>query len=329
MEWDGVWMARSERRAFLCLSRPWAGVTPCVATRAERCGRRQGGRGRARHRGARRARGAPAAGRVAMPDYGDKGFWDARYADIPTGGKLDGLFDWYNDWDAIEPVVASEGMLESQELVTLSVGCGNSSLSEKMYDAGYRHVVGVDFSESVIEHMRARARRARPELKVPSATAHAPQRARGEAKGPCPALDMQALTHAPTPALRLQYEVMDVRELRFGDEAFDLIVDKGTLDSVVCGTDVKKAVSEYLTGLSRVLRSGGLLLVMSYGRPDDRQFYLEEDRYDWTVEAKTIPKPKLKNLQEGISEDFTAADYSPTGEDTHFIYIMRKRQAQD
>ena len=127
---------------------------------------------------------------------------------------------------------------------------------------------------------------------------------------------------------------MDVRELRFGDEAFDLIVDKGTLDSVVCGPDVKKAVREYLTGLSRVLRSGGLLLVMSYGRPDDRKFYLEEDRYDWTVEAKTIPKPKLKNLQEGISEDFTAADYSATGgggsdEDTHFIYTMRKRQAQD
>lgn len=225
-------------------------------------------------------------------------FWDSRYENIGGNNNtkdLDGLFDWYNDYDALAPLLQAEGALGNTEAVVLSVGCGNSSLSEKMYDAGHRNVVGIDFCESIVEFMRARARRSRPELK---------------------------------------YEVMDARELSFGNESFDLIIDKGTLDAVVCGTDVKSAVRDLLSGLSRVLRPGALLLVMSYGRPDDRQFYLEDDEYGWTVSAKTLPKPKLKNLQEGISEGFTVTDYLPTGgggsmEDSHFIYLCRKNDLKD
>jgi EEF1A lysine methyltransferase 4 len=36
----------------------------------------------------------------------------------------------------------------------LMVGCGNSKLSQQMYDAGYRHIVNVDISPSVIEQMK-------------------------------------------------------------------------------------------------------------------------------------------------------------------------------
>jgi 2-polyprenyl-3-methyl-5-hydroxy-6-metoxy-1,4-benzoquinol methylase len=35
------------------------------------------------------------------------------------------------------------------------LGCGNSKLSEQMYDAGYCDIVNIDISESVVEQMKA------------------------------------------------------------------------------------------------------------------------------------------------------------------------------
>ena len=34
------------------------------------------------------------------------------------------------------------------------VGCGNSKLSEQMYEAGYHQIVNIDISESVIKQMK-------------------------------------------------------------------------------------------------------------------------------------------------------------------------------
>lgn len=34
------------------------------------------------------------------------------------------------------------------------LGCGNSKLSEQMYDAGYHNIVNIDISPSVIEQMQ-------------------------------------------------------------------------------------------------------------------------------------------------------------------------------
>ncbi len=34
------------------------------------------------------------------------------------------------------------------------VGCGNSKLSEQMYDDGYKNILSIDISEVVIEKMR-------------------------------------------------------------------------------------------------------------------------------------------------------------------------------
>lgn len=42
---------------------------------------------------------------------------------------------------------------------TLVVGCGNSELSEKMCNDGFRDVLSIDTSKSAIEHMSKRAPR--------------------------------------------------------------------------------------------------------------------------------------------------------------------------
>lgn len=44
------------------------------------------------------------------------------------------------------------------------VGCGNSELSEQMYDVGYKHLINIDISETVINHMNHRNAERRPGL---------------------------------------------------------------------------------------------------------------------------------------------------------------------
>ena len=49
-------------------------------------------------------------------------------------------------------------------LQVLVVGCGNSELSEQMYDVGYKHLTNIDISETVVNHMNQRNAERRPGL---------------------------------------------------------------------------------------------------------------------------------------------------------------------
>ena len=46
----------------------------------------------------------------------------------------------------------------------LVVGCGNSELSEQLYDVGYKHLINIDISETVVTHMNQRNAERRPGL---------------------------------------------------------------------------------------------------------------------------------------------------------------------
>lgn len=46
----------------------------------------------------------------------------------------------------------------------LVVGCGNSELSEQMYDVGYKRLTNIDISETVVTHMNQRNAERRPGL---------------------------------------------------------------------------------------------------------------------------------------------------------------------
>ncbi|CAN5951111.1 unnamed protein product [Sphagnum jensenii] len=79
------------------------------------------------------------------------------------------------------------------------LGCGNSKLSEQMFDAGYHNIVNIDISESVIDQMR----------KI------------NDGKGK-----------------KMEWLVMDGCDLKFPSASFDVVLDKGTLDAVICGKDL-------------------------------------------------------------------------------------------
>ena len=83
-------------------------------------------------------------------------------------------------------------------LKVLNVGCGNSVLPEEMHDVdGYREIHSMDISQNCITAMIARNEERRPELK---------------------------------------FAVMDCTSLDYDTDYFDVIIDKSTIDCLVCGS---------------------------------------------------------------------------------------------
>jgi 2-polyprenyl-3-methyl-5-hydroxy-6-metoxy-1,4-benzoquinol methylase len=81
------------------------------------------------------------------------------------------------DFEAIEPLienVTEKGRPEGEEAEVegwkenvriLNLGCGNSILSEELYDRGLKNIYNIDISHVVIEQMAMRNSVKRPELK--------------------------------------------------------------------------------------------------------------------------------------------------------------------
>merc|ERR1711968_155952 len=81
----------------------------------------------------------------------------------------------------------------------------------------------------------------------------------------------------------LQWQQMNCCALDFPDETFDVVIDKGTLDSVLCGEGSTANTAKMCSEVSRVLKPKGVFLIVSYGVPDNRLNYLEkEDIYPCT-----------------------------------------------
>jgi len=111
----------------------------------------------------------------------------------------------------------------------LQVGCGNSSLASDLYDVGYRNIRSIDISDLVISQMSQQNKH------------------RGE----------------------LIFEKMDVTNMRFKDEEFSVVIDKGTLDALFTDTtkDVIEKVEQMWEEIGRVLRVGGRYLCVSLLQP--------------------------------------------------------------
>lgn len=133
-----------------------------------------------------------------MPNYGNQKYWDKRYANKP--GET---FDWLEDYnslksllyDNIDNIRKRHGDPAYNPLI-LNLGCGNSTICENMYDDGFTNIVNIDISTVCIAQMAARNQHSRPFMK---------------------------------------FQVMDALDMQFQDDTFDLVIDKSTLDAILCG----------------------------------------------------------------------------------------------
>lgn len=112
----------------------------------------------------------------------------------------------------------------------LILGCGNAELSEEMYQDGYENIENIDISAVVIEQMTAR------NLDKP----------------------------------KMKWSVMDVRDLKFQSNSFDLAIDKSTIDALLCGSQAYLNVAKMTKEVQRVLKVDGFYMAISYGTPETR-----------------------------------------------------------
>ena len=110
---------------------------------------------------------------------------------------------------------------------------------------------------------------------------------------------------------------MNCCSMGYPDASFDAVIDKATLDSLLCGENSTANSGRYVAEVARVLRPGGVFVVVSFGAPEIRLSFLEGD-YGWRVAARSLPKPNVdaSALPEGTSP--TDPNYF------HFAYICTK-----
>lgn len=167
----------------------------------------------------------------------------------------------YRDWYLPNEVVLQEIQtvmkeydLSPQECHVLQSGCGSSELTSLLYNSGYHHIENIDFVPEVIEQMK---------------TLH--QHLNG-----------------------VTYTCMDVRQLTFPNDTFDLIIDKGTFDCVVLDDkldifDSQHSIHRMLSEMYRVLKCNGIYLFFSLYSDMERLHILNYNKeQEWEIEYKEM-----------------------------------------
>ena len=76
--------------------------------------------------------------------------------------------------------------------------------------------------------------------------------------------------------------------MSFPSSHFDVVLDKGTLDAILCGAESNRHASAMLSECMRVLKQDGRLMIITYGQPSSRMSYLEQSRYEWDVQYEVL-----------------------------------------
>ncbi|XP_062181091.1 uncharacterized protein LOC133885396 [Phragmites australis] len=240
-------------------------------------------------------------GECKCNDYGAAAYWDARYTS--SGSPASGGGAGFFDWYQTYP--ALRPLLRARVPAfsrVLMVGCGNSLLSEDMVKDGYEDIVNIDISSVVIEQMREK--------------------------------------HSDIP--QLTYMQMDVRDMSFfGDESFDCVLDKGTLDAMMCADDAPHGASKMLAEVARLIRPRGIYLLITYGAPKERVPLLNQTGCSWNIALYIMPTPGYQSkMSKGdpqptmeevtLTEDGQLPpDYVLKDLESHFIYVCHKLNAAD
>lgn len=70
---------------------------------------------------------------------------------------------------------------------------------------------------------------------------------------------------------------------------FDYIIDKSTIDALLCGNDSHTNVAKMLSEIQRVLKPEGICLIISYGKPKKRLFHFKKNHLDFSCSCITLP----------------------------------------
>ncbi|KAM7055274.1 eEF1A lysine and N-terminal methyltransferase isoform 2-T2 [Molossus nigricans] len=170
-------------------------------------------------------------------EFGSVDYWEKFFQQ--RGKKA---FEWYGTY--LELCGVLHKYIKPREKV-LVIGCGNSELSEQLYDVGYQDIMNIDISEVVIKQMKERNANRRPQM---------------------------------------SFLKMDMTQMEFPDASFQVVLDKGTLDAVLTDEEERtlQQVDRMLAEVGRVLQ---VLFLVPQGRETEWLFGMEEGRKQLAISA--------------------------------------------
>jgi len=160
------------------------------------------------------------------------------------------------------------------------------TVGEKLYEDGFSHNYNIDFCKNIINYLREKHKN----------------------------------------KIGLHYDTRNVFNMQYKKEIFDLIIDKGTMDTILCNEKGLLNVITMTKEISRVLKVGGIYFILSIGKPEDRLMHLQREHLAFDIQICKIIKTELKKSENNkMNIEQNGDNFLIDNKKIHYAYICKKR----
>lgn len=108
---------------------------------------------------------------------------------------------------------------------------------------------------------------------------------------------------------QLKYSVADCRSMpQYKDSSFDAVIDKGTMDAILCGDQSVENCRRLFAECSRVIRPGGTMISITYGDPLSRLFYFLDPSFTKWADVQVYVIAKMEQLSCSSNDQLPSAE---------------------
>lgn len=178
--------------------------------------------------------------------YKSADYWNERY-------QTEDNYEWLCDFASVAQFITPHLHAKSR---ILNLGCGNSVLSQDLYQAGYHNICNLDYSAELIGKLEQKYRDTHPEM---------------------------------------TWVAQDMRHVTFEPGSFDVVIEKATFDSLLVdenpwsrSQDSIDAIASILTRISGCLKPNGVFISITFTQPHFRLRDYCREVFGWSVELNRV-----------------------------------------